>query len=99
MSNVPIVTPNCHKIKNNGSQGEEVSHAGYPDSPYQIGHQCRLIIQVPKDERPVVNIGEGEAGLRPWDYAVMINGHYADKLNFICDVNQYTSLGERKCPF
>jgi hypothetical protein len=44
-----------------------------------------------------VTIGGAGAGLRPWDFAILLDGRVANKLNFICDVNRYKTLGNSKC--
>ncbi|GAU96671.1 hypothetical protein RvY_08085-2 [Ramazzottius varieornatus] len=88
---VPVVG-SCHKIvSGTATTGKVRSHDGFPSSPYSPGYQCRTVISVPFGRTVEVTVGgnNSTAGLRPWDYAVLVDGSVSRKLSFMCDVDKY----------
>ncbi|OQV18457.1 putative Atrial natriuretic peptide-converting enzyme [Hypsibius exemplaris] len=91
--NVPQAS-SCHRVVSGSAQGGTLkSHDGYPNTPYSPGFQCRYVINVPPGRHAEVTIGGSTLGLRPWDFAILIDGTVASKLNFMCNVERYKQLG------
>ncbi|OQV14733.1 putative Chymotrypsinogen A [Hypsibius exemplaris] len=94
---VPVVS-SCHKVISaeigGPDSGTVKSHDGYPRSPYAPGFQCRYVITVPAGRQAAATI-EGNVALRPWDFAVLVDGNAASRLNFICNPERYNLLGVR----
>ena len=85
--------------------GKVKSHTGFPNVPYVPGYQCRTVISVPFGRDVEVTIGGNASsaglrpghGLRPWDYAIIVDGSSARRLTFMCDVDLYKkNLGRSK---
>ncbi|XP_055347783.1 brain-specific serine protease 4-like [Paramacrobiotus metropolitanus] len=92
--NVPVVSE-CHKVvQMDSAAGQLKSHEQYPAAPYPPGFQCRYVIHAADNRIVEAKIGAGDVGLRPWDFAIIINGRVASKLTFICNVNEYKKLGD-----
>lgn len=97
---VPVVG-SCHKIvSGTATTGKVKSHDGFPGIPYSPGYQCRTVISVPFGRTVEVSIGgnNSTAGLRPWDYAVLVDGSVSRKLTFMCDVDKYKKALGRSMP-
>ncbi|XP_055338552.1 acrosin-like isoform X2 [Paramacrobiotus metropolitanus] len=83
-------------FSNIADTGTFQSHPGFPSAPYQAGQNTRFIIAAAEGQLVKLTIDVTQASqffIRRYDFAVMLDGLYATRMDTPCNVSSYRALG------